>query len=106
MKASKKGEKKDRSRPESTEDVDIEKLLRGLKYIHPDDNTMAEYFKGGMEDVGKAIVETHLRLCMICERRLKFLKDEKEFVDNYEITDEDRAANRRFMQEFFGKKKE
>jgi hypothetical protein len=88
------GGKGDRPEPE----IDVEKLLRGMKYIHPSEDTLSEYVEGRMEDVGTALVEAHLKLCLVCKRRLQFLKEEREFVENYQITDEDRADARRFVE--------
>jgi hypothetical protein len=70
---------------------DVEQLLKNAKYKHLSEETLVSYRDNQLGRVGLAMAEAHLRLCLICERRLTFLKEEQEALENYVVTDKDRA---------------
>lgn len=70
---------------------DIEQLLENAKYKHLAEATLVSYRDNQLEKAGLALAEAHLKLCLVCERRLTFLKQEQEALENYVMTDKDRA---------------
>lgn len=81
------------------EPKDIEKLLKNAKYKHLSEEALVSYRDNQLGRVGLAMAEAHLRLCLICERRLTFLKEEQEAIESYVITDKDRALLKRARQQ-------
>jgi hypothetical protein len=73
------------------EPEDIEQLLKNAKYKHLSEEALVSYRDSQLGRVGLAMAEAHLRLCLICERRLAFLKEEQEAIEHYVITDKDLA---------------
>lgn len=73
------------------EPKDIEQLLEKAKYKHLSEATMVSYRDNQLDKTGLALADAHLRLCLICERRLTFLKEEQEALESYVITEKDRA---------------
>src|SRR6185295_10830216 len=76
------------------EPKDIEQLLKNAKFKHLSEETLVSYRDSHLEGIGLAVAEAHLKLCVICERRFDFLKEEAEALESYEITEEDRASIR------------
>jgi hypothetical protein len=71
---------------------DIDQLLESGRYKHLSEETLVSYRDNHLDKIRVALADVHLRLCLICEQRLTFLKEEAEAVANYVITEEDRAA--------------
>ena len=78
---------------------DIEQLLGRARFKHLSESTLVSYNDNQLDEVGQALADAHLRLCLICERRLTFLKEESEALENYEVTEEDIAS----IRNLFGK---
>lgn len=57
---------------------DIEQLLQSAKYKHLADVTLVAYRDSQLDEIALALADAHLRLCIICDRRLTFLKEEAE----------------------------
>jgi hypothetical protein len=71
---------------------DIDQLLESGRYKHLSEETLVSYRDNQLDKIRVALADAHLRLCLICNDRLDFLKEEAEAVANYVITEEDRAA--------------
>src|SRR5829696_3348010 len=71
---------------------DIEQLLERARFKHLSESMLVSYNDNQLDEVGQALADAHLRLCLICERRLTFLKEESEALESYQITDEDKAS--------------
>jgi hypothetical protein len=71
---------------------DIEQLLKDAKFRHLSEATLISYSDGQLDKVGLALADAHLSLCLICKRRLTFLKEEAEALESYVMTEEDHAA--------------
>jgi hypothetical protein len=71
---------------------DIEQLLERARFKHLSESTLVSYNDNQLDEVGQALADAHLRLCLICEQRLTFLKEESEALESYQITDEDKAS--------------
>lgn len=84
---------------------DIGQLLESAKFKHLSETTLVSYRDNKLDKIQHAVAESHLRRCLICQRRLTFLKNEAEAVANYVLTAEDRAANEKFVRERRPKKK-
>lgn len=76
---------------------DIEQLLERARFKHLSESTLVSYNDNQLDEVGQALADAHLRLCLICERRLTFLKEESEALETYKITDEDKASIKRLV---------
>lgn len=84
---------------------DIGELLESAKLKHLSETMLVSYQENKLDKIQRAIAESHLQDCVICPRRLAFLKSEAEAVANYELTDEDHAANEKFVSGLRPKKK-
>lgn len=73
---------------------DIEQLLKDAKFKHLSEAMLISYNDNQLDKIGLALADAHLERCLICERRLTFLKGEAEANDSYVVTDEDRASIR------------
>lgn len=71
---------------------DIEQLLKDAKFRHLSEATLISYSEDQLDKVGLALADAHLSLCLICKRRLTFLKEEAEALESYVMTEEDRAS--------------
>jgi len=71
---------------------DIEQLLKDAKFRHLSEATLTSYSDGQLDKVGLALADAHLSLCLICKRRLTFLKEEAEALESYVMTEEDHAS--------------
>jgi hypothetical protein len=78
---------------------DIGQLLESAKFKHLSETMLVSYRDNKLDKIQHALAESHLQRCLICQRRLTFLKNEAEAVANYVLTDEDRAANEKFVRE-------
>lgn len=74
------------------EPEDIEQLLKSAKFRHISEATLVSYRDSQLDEIAVALADAHLRLCLICERRLTFLRKEVEALESYVLTDEDRAS--------------
>lgn len=59
---------------------DIEKLLQTGKHKHLSDATLVSYRDSQLDEIAVALADAHLRLCLICDRRLSFLREEAEVL--------------------------
>lgn len=73
------------------EPKDIEQFLKGAKFRHLSEQTLVSYRDHELDEIGVTLADAHLRLCVICERRLTYLREEAEAVESYELTEKDRA---------------
>jgi hypothetical protein len=73
---------------------DIEKLLESAKYRHLSDPTLVSYRDSQLDEIEGTLAEAHLKLCLVCERRLTFLREEAEALKNYAVTENDRTLIR------------
>jgi hypothetical protein len=71
---------------------DIKRLLESAKFKHLSEATLISYNDSQLDKMGLALADAHLRLCLICERKLTFLKGEQEAHESYVITEADRAS--------------
>ncbi|HYJ89016.1 MAG TPA: hypothetical protein VEW46_23320 [Pyrinomonadaceae bacterium] len=56
---------------------DIEQLLESAKYKHLSDATLVSYRDSDLDEIAVALADAHLRLCLVCDRRLTFLREEE-----------------------------
>jgi hypothetical protein len=73
---------------------DIEKLLESAKYRHLSDPTLVSYRDSELDEIESTLAEAHLKLCLVCERRLAFLREEAQAQKNYVVTEKDRILIR------------
>jgi hypothetical protein len=71
---------------------DIEQLLKDAKFRHLSEATLISYSDHQLDKVRLALADAHLSLCLICKRRLTFLKEEAEALESYVMTEEDHAS--------------
>jgi hypothetical protein len=71
---------------------DIEQILKDAKFRHLSEAALTSYSDGQLDRVGLALADAHLSLCLICKRRLAFLKEEAEALESYVLTEEDNAS--------------
>jgi hypothetical protein len=71
---------------------DIEQLLKDAKFRHLSEVTLISYRDDQLDKVGLALADAHLSLCLICKRRLTFLEEEAEALENYVMTEEGHAS--------------
>ncbi len=70
---------------------DMEQLLKDAKFRHLSEATLISYSDDQLDKAELALADAHLSLCLICKRRLIFLKEEAEALENYVMTEEDHA---------------
>ena len=70
---------------------DIEQLLINAKYRHLSEATLVSYRDDELDKVGLALANAHLKRCLICTRKLTFLIEELEAIENYVVTEQDLA---------------
>lgn len=78
---------------------DLEKELRNLKFRHLTEEELVSCHEQRLDEVGQARVLAHLKLCLICDRRLTLLKEERKALDTSEIAAGDIALARRVIQQ-------
>ncbi|HBB87918.1 MAG TPA: hypothetical protein DC047_09910 [Blastocatellia bacterium] len=71
---------------------DFEQLLENTKFEHLSEATLISYNDSQLDKIRLALADAHLKLCLICDRRLTFLKEEAEALESYVVTEEDRAS--------------
>ena len=76
----------------------MDQLLERGRYQHLSEATLVSYRDNQLDQIRVALADAHLRLCLICERRLAFLKEEAEAVAGYVIADEDLHAIQRTVR--------
>lgn len=55
---------------------DIEQLLKNAKYAHLSEATLLSYRDSQLDEIGVVLADAHLNLCLVCDRRLDFLREE------------------------------
>lgn len=81
------------------ESQDIEQVLKGAKFRHLSEATLLSYRDQQLDEIGLLLADAHLRLCVICNRRLTFLKEEQEALESYAITETDSALIERALRQ-------
>lgn len=51
-----------------------------------------------LDKINEALADAHLKLCIICEQRLTFLREDKSALEKPQLTDDDVAFVRRAIQ--------
>jgi hypothetical protein len=77
---------------------DLEKTLHTLKFHHLTEAMLFFYRNQQLNKICRTQAEAHLRLCAICERRLRLLQDEDPTIDQGQITDEEMAWVKQALQ--------
>jgi hypothetical protein len=77
---------------------DIEDALAHIKFPHLTQSELVSYCDQELNRISLARAEAHLKLCLICDRRLTYLQEERAALDNREITADSVALVRRVMQ--------
>lgn len=54
----------------------LEQLFDDARVKHLSETTLVSYRDDQLDRIGLALADTHLRLCLICQRRLSFLREE------------------------------
>jgi hypothetical protein len=70
---------------------DIEQILEGARFRHLSEATLVSYRDNQLDEIGLTLADVHLKLCLVCERRLTFLKEEAAALEGYTTTEKDRA---------------
>lgn len=78
---------------------ELQSELRGLKFTHLTESELAAYCDRELDQIGRARVEAHLKLCFICERELELLREESVALANHAITPEDIALVERLTRQ-------
>jgi hypothetical protein len=78
---------------------DLENELKNARFCHLTQAELVSYCDQELDNFSLARADAHLKLCLICDRRLSFLKEERAALANREVTDADVAMVRRVMQE-------
>jgi hypothetical protein len=78
---------------------DLEKDLRNAKLHHLTEGELDSYLDQGLDDIGLARAEAHLKLCFICEQRLEVLKEEGLALKDRQVSAEDIALVKRQMKQ-------
>ena len=78
---------------------DIDQLLENARFKHLSDATLVSYRDNQLDRIMLALADAHLEICLICDRKLTFLKGEAEARESYVVTEEDHAANEQFVRE-------
>jgi hypothetical protein len=77
---------------------DLEKDLRNARHNHLTEAELESYLDQELDDISRARIEAHLKLCLICEGSLAVLKEESLTLDNQEALPEDVVLVRRAKQ--------
>ena len=77
---------------------DLEGALKDAKYHHVEYDVLVSYRDQQLDDISRTQIEAHLNLCVICERRLLRLREEREAIDHYESRPEDRSLVKQALQ--------
>lgn len=77
---------------------DLENELLNLKFVHLTETELADYCDQGLDQIGRARVEAHVKQCFICERHLELVREESLALSNRAITPEDVAFVERLME--------
>ena len=77
---------------------DIEQLLEKARFKHLSEATLVSYRDNQLDRIGLALADAHLKLCLICDRKLALLKGEAEARESYQVTEEDHVANEQFVR--------
>lgn len=77
---------------------DLENELRSLKLTHLTERELADYCDQGLDLIGRARLEAHIKQCFICERQLELLREENAALNNRVIAVEDVAFVERLME--------
>jgi hypothetical protein len=71
---------------------DSEQLLEDARFKHLSETTLISYKNDQLDEMALALADAHLNLCLVCERRLDFLKAEAAALASYEPGESDRAS--------------
>jgi hypothetical protein len=78
---------------------DLEMELRNLKFQHLTEEELVSCYEERLDEVGQARALAHLKLCLICDRRLTLLKEETRAIETPDGTAGDVALARRMIQQ-------
>lgn len=78
---------------------EIEEVLKNAKFRHLSEATLISYHENRLDEVGRAMADAHLNVCLLCEKELDFLKGEQDALASYEVTETDRALIRRVLDQ-------
>ena len=78
---------------------DVKMALRKAKFQHLTEDELDSYQEQTLDEIGRARAEAHLNLCLVCEKRLALLKEERAVLGDREVTTEDIALVRRVMKQ-------
>ena len=77
---------------------DVEERLREAKFDHLTEDELDSYRGRTLGGISKARMDAHVKLCLICERRLMLLKEEKAALQHKDAAAADAALAKRIMQ--------
>lgn len=75
----------------------IEKALRSAKFNHLTEDMLVSYQDQKLNEIYQTQAEAHLDICLICERRLLLLRQERATGDKGEISVEEMALVKRTL---------
>lgn len=78
---------------------DLEKQVIAEKYQHLTDAELSSYDARTLSVAAQALADAHLRICLLCEKRLEQLSAKRVTAEDRQVTSEDIAMVRRMMQE-------
>lgn len=76
----------------------MEDALKHIKFPHLTQSELISYCDQGLDPFSLARAEAHLKLCLICDKRLTYLQEERAAFSNREITAEKVALVRRAIE--------
>jgi hypothetical protein len=77
---------------------ELERLLTEAKFVHLIDDELSAYRDDMFEDITLTRAAAHLKLCLICERRLTVFREEKEALAQPAVATADVALVRQLLQ--------
>ncbi len=77
----------------------IESILRNVKFVHLTDDELDAYRDNELGGIPLVRGEAHLKLCIICERRLEVFREEQMAIYQEEITSDDIAMVNQLLQQ-------
>lgn len=70
---------------------EVDEALRSAKFTHLPEAALDLYLDHRLDEIGRALADAHLNLCLICEKRLDLMKEEQAALEDNEVTDANRA---------------
>jgi hypothetical protein len=77
----------------------IEKTLKDAKFCHLTEENLIAYRDQKLDTTLQTLAESHLQLCLICQKRLQLFEEERAALENYEVPPDEIALIRHVLQQ-------